>query len=148
MAGARNTEVEKSKRVKGGYEVEKSKKCGLPIPCLILGCKNRQGGPTSVCKPRNYLRHLWQKHGFKDMYCFDTCSRFFWCLDSLFSHNVQTHGEIMKNCTCTTEHWEGTEKVWSFLDKKAKQSKHSEKGDVMLKSNDELYKNHKSLTKL
>ena len=83
------------------------------------------------------------------MYCFDTCSRFFWCLDSLFSHNVQTHGEIMKNCTCTTEHWEGTEKVWSFLDKKAKQSKHSETGDVMLKSNDNHEPmNHESLTKL
>ena len=45
MAGARNTKVEKAKRVKGGYEVKKSKKCGLPIPCLIPDCKNRQGEP-------------------------------------------------------------------------------------------------------
>ena len=55
---------------------------------------------------------------------------------------------IIKNCTCTTEHWEGTEKVWSYLDKKAKQCKHSEKVDVMLKNNDKLNKNHESLTKL
>ena len=148
MAVAKTAKVGKSKRVKNGYELEKSKKCGKPIPCLVLGCKNRQGGATYICKPQNYLRHLWQKHGFKDKYCCNTCDRFFWCADSLFSHKVKTHGESMEECTCTTAHWEGTEKVWLFLDKKAKQLKHSEKGDVMLKNNDKLNNNHESLTKL
>ena len=58
----------------------------------------------------------------------------------------KTHEEIMEDCTCTTARWKGTEQVWSFLDKKAKQLNHSGKGDVLYKNNAKLNKNHELLT--
>ena len=127
------------------YALEKSKKCEQPMFCQIEGCNNRQGRLTKLCKARNYLKHLWQKLGYKHMYFCHICEKYFWCPGALFSHKQARHGEVLNDCIASSKALAGTEPVWSYLAKKHKQF---EQGDVVFVKLDKLNENHKTLMRL
>ena len=119
-----------------------TQECEKPIFCQIENCLNREGVPTQICKARNYLKHLWQRHSLKHMYFCQTCERFFWCPSTLISHKEGKHWQLKIVNEISSKVWLGTEQIWSYQVKKYRQE---EMGDVIYSKVAKLNENHEKL---